>query len=215
MRTPVSALCKQMLLTQTSLDVQAEGLKINPAGILNFWLRPQEMCICVSLCAWSSMPSLNKSGFWVKTSSALFAVLDSIQCNFIRQWQPMPYERSNLNQEIGVDYRVITEGASQSKVLVSVALHLTVLRSPASLMRYIITTTSLCHSCNQQSLISLLSSNPQCNVLHYTNLNKSTKEQRNRLFLYHILTYKKGISPFSPFKTNISLSCILEVFPTT
>lgn len=34
----------------------------------------------------------------------------------------MPYERSNLNQEIGVDYKVITEGASQSKVLVSVAL---------------------------------------------------------------------------------------------
>lgn len=35
-RTPVSALCKQMLLAQTSLDVQAEGLKINPAGNLNF-----------------------------------------------------------------------------------------------------------------------------------------------------------------------------------
>lgn len=86
-RTPVSALCKQMLLTQTSLDVQAEGLKINPAGALNFWLQPVQG----RKSAWAParvvhilILSGNKNGFRVKTASVLFAIRDSIQSNFIR-----------------------------------------------------------------------------------------------------------------------------------
>lgn len=53
-RTPVSTLCKQMLLAPTSLDVQAGGLKINSAGVLNFWLQ----------LFWAGNVHLSSTAFW-------------------------------------------------------------------------------------------------------------------------------------------------------
>lgn len=76
-----------MLLTQTSLDVQAEGLIINPAGVLNFWLQPvqgRKRACALAHVVHILIPSGNKSGSRVETASVLFAILDSIQCNFIR-----------------------------------------------------------------------------------------------------------------------------------
>lgn len=79
-RTPVSTLCKQMLLAPTSLDVQAAGLKINSAGVLNFWLQ----------LFWPRNVRLSSTAFWwiLWTSRNCISVAlhhGSIQYNFIKQ----------------------------------------------------------------------------------------------------------------------------------